>query len=97
MEIKKIDINKAMELAKPYLLEETNESVFVAADHAVYVNSELEPVQAHCDINSLQLHVIKIDGEMKVEQSNEDLEAIEAAKEAKKAEKEAAKEAKKKK
>lgn len=51
---------KANELAKPYLLDEKNESIYVTfPDHAVYLNSDFERIKCHCEEHNLTVVVVK--------------------------------------
>ncbi|MEO6901551.1 MAG: hypothetical protein ABI241_00525 [Bacteroidia bacterium] len=50
----------ANEIARNYLLNEENKTIYVTMpDRAVYLNSDKDVVQAHCDANKLTLIVIK--------------------------------------
>ena len=52
---------QAKEIAQHFLSNDENKSIFVTSDHAVYINSDLETIQAHCEANKLELFIIKSD------------------------------------
>lgn len=61
---------KANELAKPYLLNDDNKTIYVTfPDQAVYLNSEKQAVLEHCERHKLTLVVVK--GEEEKEEAKE--------------------------
>jgi len=66
---------KANELARQYLLNEENKTIYVTfPDQAVYLNSDLERIKEHCEDHKLTVVVVKgeeVKPEPKQEQKEE--------------------------